>query len=122
MRVPSPAARTTTASSELKAGAPGFEPGIAGPKPAALPLGYAPLHFAFYPSLCVRRSYEQSPCASRSLSQAMPQHLATPQSGPSLAPVREKEENRDEGEDAGQEQREPAEDEGQNDDDDRESL
>src|SRR3954470_24990500 len=24
------------------AGAPGFEPGIAGPKPAALPLGYAP--------------------------------------------------------------------------------
>src|SRR5512133_353285 len=25
------------------AGAPGFEPGIAGPKPAALPLGYAPL-------------------------------------------------------------------------------
>src|SRR4051794_7880852 len=26
------------------AGAPGFEPGIAGPKPAALPLGYAPPH------------------------------------------------------------------------------
>src|SRR5271155_1499626 len=25
------------------AGEPGFEPGIAGPKPAALPLGYAPL-------------------------------------------------------------------------------
>ncbi len=28
------------------AGAPGFEPGIAGPKPAALPLGYAPSMFA----------------------------------------------------------------------------
>src|ERR1041384_6992669 len=27
---------------EEMAGAPGFEPGIAGPKPAALPLGYAP--------------------------------------------------------------------------------
>ena len=27
----------------MMAGAPGFEPGIAGPKPAALPLGYAPL-------------------------------------------------------------------------------
>ena len=26
----------------MMAGAPGFEPGIAGPKPAALPLGYAP--------------------------------------------------------------------------------
>ena len=37
---------TTTASGRLTrlmmAGAPGFEPGIAGPKPAALPLGYAP--------------------------------------------------------------------------------
>ena len=30
-------------SLSLMAGAPGFEPGIAGPKPAALPLGYAPL-------------------------------------------------------------------------------
>ena len=29
------------------AGAPGFEPGIAGPKPAALPLGYAPVHFEY---------------------------------------------------------------------------
>src|SRR5437764_4713357 len=47
MRVPSPAAITTAASGfvvELMrmAGAPGFEPGVAGPKPAALPLGYAP--------------------------------------------------------------------------------
>src|SRR5581483_5935633 len=31
------------ASATQMAGAPGFEPGIAGPKPAALPLGYAPL-------------------------------------------------------------------------------
>ncbi len=44
-----PPARTTAASSDpftdafrAMAGAPGFEPGIAGPKPAALPLGYAP--------------------------------------------------------------------------------
>src|SRR5579863_5258724 len=50
MRVPSPAARTTAAMGVSltlprpeMAGAPGFEPGIAGPKPAALPLGYAPL-------------------------------------------------------------------------------
>ena len=54
MRVPRPPAITTAASfvsvtganeptSEM-AGAPGFEPGIAGPKPAALPLGYAPGH------------------------------------------------------------------------------
>ena len=28
------------------AGAPGFEPGIAGPKPAALPLGYAPVNLS----------------------------------------------------------------------------
>ena len=46
MRVPSPAAITTAASGLFdaiaRAGAPGFEPGIAGPKPAALPLGYAP--------------------------------------------------------------------------------
>jgi hypothetical protein len=44
-----PPARMTAASSDpftdpfrAMAGAPGFEPGIAGPKPAALPLGYAP--------------------------------------------------------------------------------
>src|SRR5438067_7297689 len=47
MRVPSPPAMTTAASGVSviggqMAGAPGFEPGIAGPKPAALPLGYAP--------------------------------------------------------------------------------
>src|SRR5690349_5155712 len=33
--------RDATRFAEL-AGAPGFEPGMAGPKPAALPLGYAP--------------------------------------------------------------------------------
>jgi hypothetical protein len=32
------------------AGAPGFEPGITGPKPAALPLGYAP------PASLIRKS------------------------------------------------------------------
>ena len=37
------------------AGAPGFEPGIAGPKPAALPLGYAPL----------RAEYRRAPPAVR---------------------------------------------------------
>src|SRR5438445_11550021 len=35
------AASFRSVKSEM-AGAPGFEPGIAGPKPAALPLGYAP--------------------------------------------------------------------------------
>ena len=28
------------------AGAPGFEPGITGPKPVALPLGYAPIRLS----------------------------------------------------------------------------
>src|SRR5487761_993952 len=47
MRVPRPPASTTAARSsamcQLKmAGAPGFEPGITGPKPVALPLGHAP--------------------------------------------------------------------------------
>src|SRR3954447_19176366 len=42
IRVPRPAAMMTAARSLIATGAPGFEPGIAGPKPAALPLGYAP--------------------------------------------------------------------------------
>ena len=48
MRVPSPPAMTTAASLVgivgvvSMAGAPGFEPGITGPKPVALPLGHAP--------------------------------------------------------------------------------
>src|SRR5215210_4534249 len=48
IRVPRPPARTTAATPDevtdviQMAGAPGFEPGITGPKPVALPLGYAP--------------------------------------------------------------------------------
>jgi hypothetical protein len=50
MRVPRPAAITIAASFFVGvvgivgkvAGAPGFEPGITGPKPVALPLGHAP--------------------------------------------------------------------------------
>ena len=51
MRVPRPPAMTTAASlardSDMVstlAGAPGFEPGITGPKPVALPLGHAPVN------------------------------------------------------------------------------
>ena len=47
IRVPRPAAITTAARGDsviglLEAGAGGFEPPVTGPKPAALPLGYAP--------------------------------------------------------------------------------
>src|SRR4029079_2940552 len=46
IRVPRHAAMSTAEEACVvtvwMAGAPGFEPGIAGPKPAALPLGYAP--------------------------------------------------------------------------------
>ena len=45
--------RIAHVSKVLMAGAPGFEPGIAGPKPAALPLGYAPLRAEYR---CGRRS------------------------------------------------------------------
>ncbi len=51
MRVPRPPAMTTAASLgrdsdtvDTLAGAPGFEPGITGPKPVALPLGHAPVN------------------------------------------------------------------------------
>ena len=51
MRVPRPPAMTTAASAVpdagtvgTLAGAPGFEPGITGPKPVALPLGHAPVN------------------------------------------------------------------------------
>src|SRR5947209_3869330 len=37
-----PALISRVSAKSGRAGAPGFEPGIAGPKPAALPLGYAP--------------------------------------------------------------------------------
>ena len=70
MRVPRPPAITTAASFEREsdmvgtlAGAPGFEPGITGPKPVALPLGYAP----------VNREAECTPppgCTWRSVAQA----------------------------------------------------
>ena len=56
IRVPSPPAITTAARSRrhhgiTMAGAPGFEPGITGPKPVALPLGHAPEHGrAVYPA------------------------------------------------------------------------
>src|SRR5215472_4680639 len=43
------------------AGAPGFEPGIAGPKPAALPLGYAPPQLAVSPNTQLARPHGQSP-------------------------------------------------------------
>src|SRR5213079_1598949 len=43
------------------AGAPGFEPGIAGPKPAALPLGYAPLRYVCRPWTGWRRPHGPSP-------------------------------------------------------------
>ena len=61
MRVPRPAARMIAAGgvwvTGQMAGAPGFEPGIAGPKPAALPLGYAPSHrfSASVAAKCCRR-------------------------------------------------------------------
>src|SRR5256714_11111984 len=42
-----------------RAGAPGFEPGIAGPKPAALPLGYAP------PEDSVTANFEGATAAER---------------------------------------------------------
>ena len=57
IRVPRPADITTAAigvsvtRTESMAGAPGFEPGIAGPKPAALPLGYAPENTAILADL-----------------------------------------------------------------------
>src|SRR5829696_5598116 len=53
MRVPRPPAMTRAARFgsliARGAGAPGFEPGIAGPKPAALPLGYAPQIVGYRP-------------------------------------------------------------------------
>src|SRR5947207_3411900 len=65
MRVPRPAAMTTAASLRSftgdGAGAPGFEPGIAGPKPAALPLGYAPPPYVCRPRTGSRRPHGPSP-------------------------------------------------------------
>ena len=78
MRVPRPPAITTAASFErgsgivgTLAGAPGFEPGITGPKPVALPLGYAP----------VNREAECTPqpgCTSRRVARhTVSRHLAS---------------------------------------------
>src|SRR4051794_31957204 len=57
MRVPRPPAITTAARSSAMgqvmkvAGAPGFEPGITGPKPVALPLGHAPSRGRMLPAV-----------------------------------------------------------------------
>ena len=47
------------------AGAPGFEPGIAGPKPAALPLGYAPQCGEYKPGLLAFSEEEERAPRSR---------------------------------------------------------
>src|SRR4029450_12236449 len=49
------------------AGAPGFEPGITGPKPVALPLGYAPK---------LERATDGAILDGRPASQATPQRLS----------------------------------------------
>src|SRR5215216_5954889 len=90
MRVPRPPAMTRAARFvsliARGAGAPGFEPGIAGPKPAALPLGYAPRIVGYRPLksattrfASVRRPNGKAGGPRWSASQATPQHLATPQ-------------------------------------------
>ena len=55
-RRPSRQLQTSVMGEREMAGAPGFEPGIAGPKPAALPLGYAP---SFGGLAVYRRSTEE---------------------------------------------------------------
>src|SRR5262245_24535357 len=72
--VPSPAAITTAANMSLicgMAGAPGFEPGIAGPKPAALPLGYAPANMEAAQDRALARGsnqgWRENPCQAVSL-------------------------------------------------------
>ena len=82
IRVPRPAAITTAASSPaIRAGAPGFEPGIAGPKPAALPLGYAPPRLSIQSRRATQTLSDggrdgKAATASMSLLQAAAQHLA----------------------------------------------
>src|SRR5215203_2694776 len=49
------------------AGAPGFEPGITGPKPVALPLGYAPKSG----KVATREFYRRSPKSTISATTAM---------------------------------------------------
>src|SRR5262245_56039071 len=91
IRVPRPAAITTAASSPDITGAPGFEPGIAGPKPAALPLGYAPS----------TGTVGYAPSASRSVSGAAPKPLGSL----GALSVREEVHEGDYGEDPEQDQR-----------------
>src|SRR5262249_27689859 len=112
MRVPSPAARTTAASFEFVteiAGAPGFEPGIAGPKPAALPLGYAPPSCVWLSDIVCWTAAPDTGTASR---RRRKRRLGTwlPRiSGESLAPVVEEKQQGDSGEDRGEDERQPAE-------------
>ena len=72
MRVPRPPAMTTAASLGRDsdtvgtlAGAPGFEPGITGPKPVALPLGHAPVN---RDAECTRTPGRPGRCQRRSSS------------------------------------------------------
>src|SRR4029077_18073035 len=81
IRVPSPAAMTTAAigvsvtRGVSMAGAPGFEPGIAGPKPAALPLGYAPENASILADLHPARF---EPTQARRMSMALARRHALP--------------------------------------------
>ena len=84
IRVPRPAAITTAPSvlSSLdgtEAGAPGFEPGITGPKPVALPLGHAPERASSCQSwqiVSVERPRDQR--AARALEQRLPPNRRRP--------------------------------------------
>jgi hypothetical protein len=70
-------------------GAPGFEPGIAGPKPAALPLGYAPPGSRVTPvdpdareaGLDGGRPGEAGTASMVGAAESAPRHLATPHQG-----------------------------------------
>src|SRR5436190_13925983 len=96
-----------------KAGAPGFEPGIAGPKPAALPLGYAPPRLWFTQTRSYPGRTGKARALSGSASQATPRHLAMPHrvAGEpcahlqSLVAGAEQEDQRDHGEKADDDQR-----------------
>ena len=109
-------------SSEVRheAGAPGFEPGITGPKPAALPLGYAPSS-GRYCTVGGRRRLWRSRTA-RPAPQAAPQHLATPIGEVRRAcdPRRDRGARRSRGRD--RRDRDPLEDEEEEHDEDRHGL
>ena len=71
MRVPSPAGHhdgcevVVAVTAVTMAGAPGFEPGITGPKPVALPLGHAPSSGTAESSRPVRPTAQVAPRAYR---------------------------------------------------------